>query len=86
MTEATSPVPQKKTPWYLRRSVVILGLLAVGPLALPFLLYSPDFKRSAKIAITLITVALTAISFVFAPILLNQLIQRLAQMQSVAGV
>ena len=54
------PAP-KKSKWYYNRWVVLLMLtpVALGPLALPFLWKSPGFSRTAKLMLTLITLAWT---------------------------
>ena len=74
--------PEKKTPWYLTRGAVIWGLLLVGPLALPLLWMSAEFKKSTKIIITVVALALTYLSYLYTPVLLDNLTRRLQQMQA----
>ncbi len=78
--------PAKKTPWYLTRAAAIWGLVIVGPLALPLVLICPSFKKSTKIIITVVLVVLTYASWVYMPILLDDLYKKLEQYQSVVGV
>jgi hypothetical protein len=48
------------TRWYYRIPYVLLLLFCVlGPFGLPLLWKSPDFKRPAKVALTLITLVFT---------------------------
>ena len=82
MPDPLNSTPVPKTPWYLSRKAVWLGLLVVGPLALPLLLLSPNFKRGSKITITVVTVVLTYASFVYTPMLLDNLGKRLGELQS----
>jgi hypothetical protein len=40
-------------PWYFRKSVIIIALLSVGPLALPMIWWHPQMSRSWKIGLTI---------------------------------
>lgn len=51
--------PREAEPWYHRAALMVLGLLSVGPLALPLVFVNPHLSRAVKIAITVITCALT---------------------------
>ena len=56
----TGPDLGPTTRWYHRGIFVILLLFFVlGPFALPLLWQSPDFKRSTKIIITVLLLAVT---------------------------
>ena len=56
----TGPNLGPTTRWYHRGIFVILLLFFVlGPFALPLLWKSPDFKRPAKIIITVLTLVVT---------------------------
>lgn len=48
--------------WYFSRAGVILLLLAIGPLALPFLWRSPCFKTPSKWVWTVLTMILTVVA------------------------
>ena len=50
---------EEKDKWYLKRTVVIIAILCIGPLALPLLWLSPAFTRLAKIIISIIVILLT---------------------------
>ena len=75
-------VPEKKTPWFLNRSAVIWGLLLVGPLALPLVIFSPKFTTRMKIAIIAVVAFLTYLSFLYTPKLVDTLMSRY---ESLAG-
>ena len=44
---------EEKLPWYFRKSVIILALLSVGPLALPMIWWHPQMSRAWKIGLTI---------------------------------
>ena len=75
------PAPPQKVPWFLTRKAAIWGLLLVGPFALPLVWYSPAFKKNTKIIITLIVAVLTYISYIYTPVLLDNLSKRLESLQ-----
>ena len=54
---------KKKVKWYYRPFWVWTLLLSVGPFALPCLIFSPRFKRSSKIIISVIVLGFTCYSF-----------------------
>lgn len=45
--------------WYLKPVSVIIGILVLGPFALPLIWMSPALKMWQKIALTVLTAALT---------------------------
>jgi len=45
--------------WYYSTSSVVIGLLCVGPFALPLVWLNPKYKTAAKIIITIIVIAAT---------------------------
>ena len=53
-------VPEpKKVKWYFKPAWIIVAILAVGPLALPLILLSPELKPIHKIGFTILIVLLT---------------------------
>ena len=56
MVEASG---KKEMKWYLRPVMVLVAILAVGPLAIPLVWLSPAFKKWVKIIITIVLVMLT---------------------------
>ncbi len=84
MTDTAPDAPQEKTPWYQKRSTAVWGLLIVGPFALPILWYCRGFSRKAKIAITLLVVVLTYLSYRYTPVLLDRLTQQAGELQTLA--
>ena len=86
MPENPNPLPEKKVPWFLGRTVVIGGLVLVGPFALPLLWFSRAFKMHTKIIITVIAAALTYISWHYTPILLDRLSAQLSELQSAGQI
>jgi hypothetical protein len=51
--------PRKK--WYFTTSAVVLGLLCLGPLALPLVWFNPRYKIVTKLVVTLVVVVGTAL-------------------------
>lgn len=45
--------------WYFKTSVLVIALLAVGPLALPLLWFNPRYRLRTKVIVTVVTLALT---------------------------
>jgi len=41
------------TPWYFRKSVIIIAVCSVGPLALPLIWWHPQMTLAWKIGLTL---------------------------------
>lgn len=66
--------------WYFKTSVLVIALLAVGPLALPLLWFNPRYRLRTKVIVTVVTLALT---YVLALTMKNSL-QILTQYYSLA--
>lgn len=62
----------QKSGWFLKKGSVWTLILLVGPLALPFLWLSPDFKQGTKIFLTLLLSILTLL-FVYGGFILVDL-------------
>jgi hypothetical protein len=45
-----------KTKWYFSTFAVVMGLLSVGPFALPLVWLHPDYQRITKIILTIVIV------------------------------
>lgn len=45
-----------KTKWYFSTFAVVIGLLSVGPFALPLVWLHPDYQRITKIILTIVIV------------------------------
>jgi hypothetical protein len=52
-------VPRGKLPWYFGTAAIVIGILTIGPLALPLVWWHPSLKLVWKLAITAGTLALT---------------------------
>ncbi len=51
--------PKPTTKWYYSTAAIVIGLLVVGPLALPLVWASPKYKVITKIIITIVVIAVT---------------------------
>jgi len=49
--------------WYFKRSVFVIALLCVGPLAMPLLWFNPNFSKAHKIWVS---VAIIGVSIALA--------------------
>jgi len=49
----------KNEKWYLKTSVLVIALLAVGPLALPLLWFNPRYRPLTKVLWTVLVLILT---------------------------
>ena len=65
--------PKPKTKRYYSTSAIVIGLLCLGPFALPLVWSSPKYKVITKIIITIVVIAVTIWLFQLA----GQLYQRL---------
>ena len=51
--------PKSKTKWYYSTSAVVIGLLCLGPLALPLVWANPRYNMVTKIVVTIVVIAVT---------------------------
>ncbi len=65
--------PKPKVKWYYSTSAIVIGLIVVGPFALPLVWKNPKYKVITKAIITIVVIALT-IWFCY---LMGQMYQRL---------
>ena len=52
-----------KTKWYWSTSVVVIGLLCLGPIALPLVWFNRRYKTAVKVAVTCVVFAATVLLF-----------------------
>jgi len=50
-----------QTKWYLKKQILVVGFLCVGPLALPLLWLNPEISKNKKIIFTAIVLLLTVV-------------------------
>jgi hypothetical protein len=51
--------PDTGTKWYFKTNWMVISFLMIGPFALPFVWYHPRLGRNAKIAISLVVLAVS---------------------------
>ena len=51
--------PKPKTKWYYSTSAIVIGLVVIGPFALPLVWKSPKYKVITKVIITIVVIAVT---------------------------
>ncbi|MDA3874862.1 MAG: zinc ribbon domain-containing protein [Kiritimatiellae bacterium] len=54
-------IPQPKQAWYFRTSTLVLGMLCVGPFALPLLWWRPNTHWGWKVGISVLTLLVSAL-------------------------
>jgi uncharacterized membrane protein YvbJ len=68
--------------WYHTKKAVIIGLLIMGPLALPLVWINPRFNLVTKITITIVVLAATVLICYLIYVLLVYIIEQYQQMLS----
>ncbi len=53
LTAVSPPLPTEKTPWYFKKSTIIIALASIGPLALPLIWWRPKTSITWKIGLTI---------------------------------
>ena len=53
------PIPKPKTKWYCSTPSIAIGLITLGPLALPLVWVNPKYKIVTKIIITILVIGIT---------------------------
>ncbi len=53
LTASPPRVAEDKTPWYFKKSTIIIALASVGPLALPLIWWHPQTSIAWKIILTI---------------------------------
>ncbi len=59
LDDSCKPKTKTKTKWYYSTSAIVIGLLIVGPLALPLVWYNPKYKVITKVIITIVVIVVT---------------------------
>jgi hypothetical protein len=59
LDDSYRPKPKPQTKWYHSTSAIVVGLLGLGPLALPLVWAHPKYKLITKIIITIVVIAVT---------------------------
>jgi len=52
---------KSETKWYFSTSTVVIALLVLGPLALPLVWLNPRYKRTTKLVVTGLVIAVTIV-------------------------
>lgn len=54
-----NPIPIPKSKWYFTNSAIIVGLITIGPLALPLVWKNPKYSITTKTVITIVVTLVT---------------------------
>ena len=71
---------KEKKKWYFSTSVAVIGLLCVGPFALPLVWFNPRYNIIVKVVITVLVIVLTIWLFFLAKDLYEQLTDQMRQL------
>ena len=74
--------PTTNTKWYQSTSIVVIGLLTVGPLALPLVWMQPNYSKLVKVLLTIGTIAIS----IWAVLLTKDLYFKLMEQMKSLGV
>jgi len=75
--QLVAPRPaEEELPWYQKKAVLILGVAAFGPLALPLVWIYPWLKWYWKLCITLAVIGLTWGCLVLTKVMIAHLIEQ----------
>ena len=74
--------PKSKTKWYYSTSAVVIGLLFLGPFALPLVWRNPKYEVITKVIITIVVIVVT----IWLCYLMGQMYQRLIERVNALGL
>ena len=78
---APPPLPANRLPWYFRTTTLVIGLLSVGPLALPLVWWHPKMKLWPKIGISVVTLVLTWYLYLWSLAAIDNLNEQMKQLR-----
>jgi hypothetical protein len=70
-----------REPFYFQTSWFIIGLLFIGPLALPMLWFNPRRSITAKIIVSVIVIGISIVLYMLAKEMMRQMNETFQQMQ-----
>lgn len=76
---------EPKTPWYFKRSSVVIAVLLLGPLALPMIWLNPKYRLLTKIFWTVVVAALTWGMVIYTEYMLALLQDKFQELQAVSS-
>ena len=71
--DGSSRSSKAEQKWYFRTSTIAIGLLALGPFALPLVWRHPDYKPVVKVVLTVAVAAVTVWSYFLVKDMLSNL-------------
>ena len=80
LDDSYKPKPMKK--WYYSIWAIVIGLVTLGPLALPLVWKNPKYKPSTKIIVTIVVIAVT----IWLCYLMGEMYQRLITQVNTLGL
>jgi hypothetical protein len=66
--------------WYHKTSFVVISVLCLGPIALPLVLYNPQYSVASKVIWTIIIIVVTVLLCVGSIEMYSQLLKSIEQM------
>jgi hypothetical protein len=70
----------RKEKWYFSTYVVVIGLLCIGPLALPLVWFNPRYKVVTKLVVTILVIVLTVMFSYAAGVVYQRLLEQIGKL------
>jgi hypothetical protein len=74
-----------RSKWYFKTSSVVLGLLCLGPLALPLVWFNPRYKIVTKLVVTLVVAVGTALLVYLVYLIMLFYVQAMEEIRQLGG-
>ncbi|MGD1043012.1 MAG: zinc ribbon domain-containing protein [Sedimentisphaerales bacterium] len=78
--ELKNPKKGSNIKWYHKTSFVVISVLCFGPLALPLVLYNPQYSVASKVIWTIIIIVVTVLLCVGSIEMYGQFLKSIEQM------
>ncbi len=68
---------RSETKWYFTTSSIVIAILVIGPLALPLVWLNPRYKRTTKLVVTGLVIAVTIVLSYLVAYIYNNLTEQI---------
>jgi hypothetical protein len=77
-----SPRDRPQTKWYHSKYAVVIGLVTLGPFALPMVWSNPRYSVLTKMTLTVLTLAVTALLVAILVVVFVRLMEQIREMMN----